>query len=183
MFDFEELNEKTREKMLQEFEAKEGGNPFRSPRLSPFGVQEFPSIMREVINSGNEQTLLDRLNRPEYWNPTELYTRAGVTRIRRLNYTNAVSTFAVTEFNTWYVRGFARRLLDEGVTTCEVYRAASANEPREECREHEGARYPVQEIYNGHRARYWPTDEKPSAFSIPVGVHCHHIIRRVRTVE
>ena len=165
--------------MLQEFKAEEGGNPFRSPRLSPFGVQEFPSIMREVIKNGNEQTLLDRLNRPEYWNPTEKYQSKGVTLQRKLNYSNAARTFALTEFNTWYVRGLCRRLLEEEVDLCQVYRAESAQVPRSECLAHEGMRYSVQQIYDGHRAHYWPEPGDKTSLSIPVGPLCHHSIRRI----
>ena len=183
MFNFEELNEETRAKMLQEFDTEEAGSPFRSPRLSPLGVQEFPCIMREAIRNGNEQTLYDNLNGSRHWNETEPYVRNGVTRFRRLNYSYAAKTFAVTEFNTWYVRGLCRRLLDDGVDICQVYRAESAQLPRPECHAHNGRRYSVQNIYDGHRAHYWPEPGDNTILSIPVGPLCHHSIRRITDGE
>ena len=180
MYLFEELNEDTRRAMLQEFEAEEDrGDPYRSPRLSAAGRVAFPDITRDAISNGDENSLAMGLARQDYWNPTETYTRSGNTHTRQVNYANAAKTLAVTEFNTWYVRGLARRLLDEGVSTCEVYRAELAWEPRTECLQHEGATYSVQEIYDGHRARYWPGPGNPDALSIPVGPNCHHTIRRV----
>ena len=179
MFNFEELNEETRATMLKEFEVEEAGCPFRSPRLSLLGIQEFPYIMREAIRNGNEQTLFDNLNDPKYWNETEPYQRSGVTRVRKLNYGNAARTFAITEFNTWYVRGLCHRLLDEGIYVCQVYRAESAQVPRTECLAHEGKCYSVQDIYDGHRAHYWPEPGDNTKLSIPVGAMCHHSIRRV----
>ena len=139
MFVFEELYKQTRARMLEEFEAEEAGTPFRSPRLSPLGRQAFPDIMREVIKNGNDETLLNNLNHPSFWNEMEPYQRKGQAHFRRVNYTNAARTFALTEFNTWYVRRLCRRLLDEGVNLCQVYRAELAQVPRSECLVHEGS--------------------------------------------
>ena len=71
-------------------------------------------------------------------------------------------------------------LIDEGEEYCQVYRSAPAWESRAECLQHDGKIYSVQEIYNGHRARYWPSPSNPTALSIPVGINCHHSIRLVR---
>jgi hypothetical protein len=90
----------------------------------------------------------------------------------------AAERLAVTEFNTWYVRGLAKRLLDEGVTQCQVYRAALPKWEPADCTKHEGQAYPVKDVYDGHRAKYWPEPRNPNAFSIPAGPSCHHTIRR-----
>lgn len=181
MFNFEQLDDITRQYMLSEFRAEEvSGNPYRSTRLSPAGLLAFPKLMVEAILRGNEETLAQALSNPQHWKPTEPYTRSGVTRQRRINPIKAAEFLARTEFNTWYVRGLARRLLDEGEQYCQVYRAAPAWEPRAECLQHDGKIYSVQEIYDGHRARYWPPPGNPTALSIPVGTNCHHSIRRVR---
>ena len=182
MYQFEELDDKTRKAMLQEFDAEEDRpDPYRSPRLSPAGRAGFSSVVREALSSGNETSLAAGLARQEYWNPVETYVRSGTSRSRRVNFESAAKMLAITEFNAWYVRGLARRLLNEGVGVCEVYRAESAREPRGECLEHEGQTHSVQEIYDGHRARYWPSPGNPSALSIPVGPNCHHTIRRLPT--
>jgi hypothetical protein len=84
----------------------------------------------------------------------------------------------LTEFNTWYVRGFATRLLSEGVSTCEVYRAAQPKWEVAGCTAHEGKTFLVQEVYDGHRATYWPEPGNPAALTIPFGYGCHHTIGR-----
>lgn len=180
MFNFEELDEVTRQYMLKEFQAEEkSGNPYRSSRLSPAGLLAFPKAMTEAILRGDEEILAQALSNPEYWNSTEPYTRSGVTRQRKINPKKAAEFLARTEFNTWYVRGLARKLLDEGEELCQVYRAAPAWQPRAECLQHDGQVYRLQEIYDGHRAQYWPHSD-PTALSIPVGTNCHHSVRRVR---
>ena len=55
-----------------------------------------------------------------------------------------------------YTRGFARRLKEEGEEYCEIYRADKAIQPRCECTKLEGTIQPVQKIYGGHRAKYFP---------------------------
>jgi hypothetical protein len=71
---FEELDDITRRYMLTEFEAEESGDhPYRGKRLSALGRKEFPGLMRQAILSGNEQTIINALLNPSYWNPTESY--------------------------------------------------------------------------------------------------------------
>jgi len=181
MYRFEELDEITRKWMLEEFLNEERSeNPYRSPRLSPLGLKVFPMEMEKAIREGNEETLARALSNPAYWKSSETYRRGGKEYIRRINPTKAAEFLAYTEFNTWYVRGFARRLIEEGEEYCQVYRAAPAWQPRDECLKHEDQIYEVIKVYEGHRARYWPPPGNPNAFSIPVGTNCHHSIRRVR---
>ncbi len=172
-FNYEELDPATRHWMLEEFRREEDTNPYRSSRLSAEGLAAFPTAMEETIRSGNEQTLFEALREPRYWLKMESSKRGD-----RKVPVNAPESFSITEFNTWYVRGLARRLLEEGVEHCQVYRAAPAWEPRAECVQHDGQVYPVGIIYDGHRARYWPPPGNPSILSIPVGPNCHHTIRR-----
>lgn len=165
--------------MLQECETEMAAeNHFQSSVLTAEGLAAYPDILRRAIIKGNEVTFGEELTRQDYWMQQQTYNTRNGPRRRRVNYTDAARRLAVTEFNTWYVRGLARRLIDEGITECEVYRAEIAREPRGECQVHEGAHYSVQEIYDGHRARYWPQPGNPEALSIPVGPNCHHTIRR-----
>ncbi len=178
--EFDELDDVTRRYMLKEFEEEEsGGNPYRSPNLNAQGLAAFPDAMRSAIQQGNEETLTAALNDPSLWNETEPWTREGVPqKPRRINVRQQSERLALTEFNTWYVRGLCRRLLDEGVTECQVYRGERPKWEPAECAEHEGIVLTVQEVYDGHRARYWPT-ENPAAVSVPFGPNCHHTIRRI----
>ncbi|MBE3048495.1 hypothetical protein IMZ48_39540 [Candidatus Bathyarchaeota archaeon] len=177
---YEELDEKTRGYMLSEFEKEEAsGNPYRSKALSVQGLSAFPNLMREAIRSGNEDTLFLALNRAEYWILNEQYTREGITRTRQRNIPQAAKRLSVTEFSTWYIRGFAKRLLEEGYEKCQVYRGELPKWEPGECSVHEGQTVLVQDIYNNHRVRYWPEPGRTDAFSIPFGPGCHHLIRRI----
>ena len=177
---YEELDDQTREYMLSEFEKEQtGGNPYRSKALSPQGLALFPEFMRDAIKSGNEVSLAGALDRAELWELEEEYTRQGITRTRKRNVRQATTRLALTEFSTWYVRGLAKRLLDDGVEKCQVYRGEQPKWEPGECAEHEGRILSVQDIYDSHRARYWPEPGDSMAFSIPFGPGCHHVIRRV----
>ena len=154
-------------------------NPYFGKNLSAAGRAAFPELMRAAINRGNEETLGAALNRPGFWNAKEPYERNGVLRERRINVRQASERLALTEFNTWYVRALGRRLMDEGEEHCQAYRAAQPQWESAECAAHENQVFAVREIYEGHRARYWPV-VNASAVSIPFGPSCHHTIRRIR---
>ena len=177
---YEELDEETRKSMLSEFEREQANtNHYESKALSSYGLTVFPNLMRIAIRSGNEETLNMALDQAGMWLPEEEYTRNGITRLRRRNINQSAIRLAVTEFSTWYVRGFAARLLAEGVMNCRVYRAEQPKWEPGECSEHEGLIVSVQMIHDNHRVRYWPEPGDSSAFSIPFGPGCHHVIRRV----
>src|SRR2546423_1007300 len=100
---YEDLDNKTREYMLAEFEKEEsGGRPYCSKALSSLGLSVYPDMMREAIKFGNEETLRHALEEESYWDPTEEYTRDGVTRTRRRNISQSAQRLALTEFSTWY---------------------------------------------------------------------------------
>ncbi len=134
--------------------------------------------MRVAIAEGNEQTLSAAMRQPGYWQPMETYVLKGVTRERNVNVAQATERLCLTEFNTWYVRGLAARLLEEKVTHCQAYRADTPKWEPGECSAHEGQVYTVQQIYDGHRRRYWPEPGDTTVDSIPFGPGCHHTIRR-----
>jgi hypothetical protein len=181
MFSFEELDDMTRRSMLEEFRAEQASSsppPFRPANLTPEGGAVFAEIMQRALLGGDEQTLAYELAQPSYWNTVTMAMRKGKLVPVHHKVSDLARTLADNEFNTWYVRGLSRRLMDEGVEECEVYRAGPAYQRRVECTDLEGRRFSVREIYAGHRAKYHPVDN-PSAFSIPVGVNCHHSIRRI----
>jgi hypothetical protein len=178
---FEELDEKTRAYMLSEFEAEEAnGNPYRSERLTAAGLAAFPDIMRQAIKTGSVESMLHALQNQQYWNQTETYVRDGITRTKKINQQQAAEQLSLSEFNTWYVRGLTKRLLDEGVQSCQAYRGAQPKWEPGDCVAHEGQIYSVEVIYSGHRAKYWPKPGNLDAISIPFGPGCHHTIRRMK---
>lgn len=169
---FKELDATTREYMLTAFEEEESGTPYRSAILSPAGLSVFPGLMREAIKSGDETTLAAALDHGAYWLAEDA---AG----KSVNVHHRSAQLALTEFNTWYVAGLARRLKDEGEAECEVYRAENPKWEHASCSSHEGQRYAIDVVLAGHRADYWfkPTDQE--WISIPAGPGCHHTIQRI----
>lgn len=172
---YSELDPTTRKWMLIEFDHEEAsGNPYRSKWFSAEGRMVFPSEMRRAINEGNERTLAIALNNPSFWLSSYISSSG-----RRMTLPTGTSKMvAMNEFNEWYTHGFARRLIEEGVETCVIYRAEAAEVPRCECSALEGKIVTVRDVYDGHRARYHPEPGDPHAFSIPSGPNCHHSIRR-----
>jgi hypothetical protein len=178
MMNFEELNDGTRSWMLKEFQKEEGnGSPYRSKDMSEHGKSEFPKIMEKAIKTGNEVTLGQELPKASFWLSVSNRYRNGKWIRVTINPRAWAERLALTEFNTWYVRGLSRKLIEEGVEHCEVYRAEPTWDPRPECQDHDRKQFKVLDIYNGHRARYWPTANS-MALSVPIGPNCHHTIRR-----
>lgn len=177
---FEELDEKTRQYIREEFEREQkSDNPYISLRLSPDGKRLFPKLMRDAIYSGDEETFKRELCKKQYFNDTEQYERNGERKERKINYEQASEQLAFSEFNTWYVRGLTKKLIDEGIKKCQIYRLKQPKWEPAECSIHEGQIVDVEIIYNGHRSKYWPI-KNDSAFSIPAQPGCHHSIKRVK---
>src|SRR5579859_764775 len=146
-----------------------------------------PSLWQRVVPSswqatalalGSDDSLIASLTPIHLWNLEERWVLKGVARSRRINVPQKASGLGLTEFNTWYVRGLTRRLLEEGVTLCQVYRGANPKWESAECSDHEGQIYAVDLVYRGHRLSYWPEPGDPTAVSIPFGTGCHHTVRR-----
>ena len=162
MFGFEELNDKTRSYMLSEFEKEEqSGDPYRSKRLSLECLIEFPDLMRKAITTGDECSLTAGLLFNSYW----LEHIPG-----------QVGMLAITEFNTWYVRGLTKLLMDEGILDCQVYNAC----PELSCAHYyEDHVFTVTDVYTGHRRCYHGPNRSHIALSIPEHPNCGYSVRRV----
>lgn len=179
---YEELTPRVRVMMLAEFyDEQSRPKPYRPKILTVVGDSLFCTIMEEHLSKGDDVGLHIALSPPRYWvergtrntknGPVSYFLSADVR----------AKTFAITDFNTWYVRGLCKVLLEEGVTDCELYRAEDAYMPRGECSFLEGRTLSVLQFYQGHRARYHPDDTKnPSTLSVPFGPNCHHSIRRIK---
>lgn len=174
--EFSELNSRTRDFMLREFDAEQaGGLPYEPRVLSAHGLNEWPGLMREAINRGNDETLTAALrSESALLNSHETWAKG----VRVVNHFQASERLAMGEFNTAYVRGLTALLLEEGVDQVEVYRAAPPKWQSADCAAHEGVSVSAQKVYDGHRSRYWPVEDS-SAFSIPFHAGCHHSVRRL----
>ncbi len=172
---FEDLDQTTRDFMLREFDREQqSGNPYQSTVLSQQGLLAFSAAMRDAVAHHNEVWLMQQMSVDAYWEQNQ----GGGAAV---NPAQAAERLSLTEFNTWYTTGFAARLLSEGETQCQAYRASPPHiSISPSCTQHEGQIFPVQDVYDGHRAKYWPTVNR-NAFSIPFGPSCHHTIRRIKS--
>ena len=182
---FEELTPVVRALMISEFRAEQTSKicaPYRPKVLTALGESVFCSIMEEHLGNGSEASLALALSPSPYWVERGVRnTKNGPVPYFMPGHQRA-KVFALTDFNSWYVRALCKQMMDEEVELCEVYRAQPAYEPRGECALLEGRKLQVRELYNGHRARYYPESvANPAALSIPTGPNCHHSIRRIRT--
>jgi hypothetical protein len=125
------LDERTRALMLEEVEYDLGRNQlYISPYLSGQGIHDYPMLLREAIQHGDESTLAESLGQ---------YRRIGRTYHRRLpegGYTivtiphNAPETVAEGEFNRYYIRALCRRAIEDGIDELIAYRARPVTSPR-----------------------------------------------------
>jgi DNA repair photolyase len=129
----ENLNTRTRELMLEELEYDIAHNKLHiSPILSGQGQRDYPNLLREAIESGNEQTLAEglraqrRITRSQpRRKPKGGYTIATVPNI-------APDTLAESEFNRYYIRAVCRRAIEDGIKEVVVYRAKPVRAARPE---------------------------------------------------
>lgn len=130
-FNFGNLDEQTRRFMLEEVQRDVAGNSlYVSPRLSPQGVADYPSLLRQAATSGDETTLAatlrgsGRMNRTlERRKPSGGFTTVAMP-------VNAPETLAEGEFNRFYVRGLCARALSMGIQELVIYRAKDVTNPR-----------------------------------------------------
>ena len=61
------------------------------------------------------------LSKDSFWKSSiDRRTKSGRTTSVRVSPQNAANRLALTEFNTWYIHGFARRLMEEGEEKCQA---------------------------------------------------------------
>ena len=166
MFNFVDLDDRVRECMLKEFTLEQqSGDPYLSKRLSSEGLLAFPDLMSKAITEGDEESLLLDLTVESFWLEAVL---------------EHVSMLAYTEFNTWYVRGFTRMLLEEGVSDCLIYDASPELSLESKCNHYlENQTVEVKEVYLGHRRRYHGPNRSYVALSIPEHPNCGLSVCRV----
>lgn len=154
MFQFEELDEDTRRWMREEFERDmAAGTLYLSTRFSPTGQAAYPALLRAAIEGGNERTLTEALSLPQFWKSHEQRVRQGKASLARVNPGNAARVMAEGEFNVFYMRGLCRKLLEQGQTTVEAYRARAAENPRTGERVNPGDILPCQDVLDDLRSR------------------------------
>jgi hypothetical protein len=160
------LDERTRQLMLEEVDYDIEHNQLHiSPLLSGQGQQDYVNLLREAIQSGNDETLSEGLR------ARRRITRALPRRKPKGGFSiaaapnNAAEMLAESEFNRFYIRALARRAIEEGINDLVVYRAKPVQNPRPQSEALVEATLPPQELLDDLRAH---TDEPPE-LGVPSG--------------
>ena len=164
---FENLDERTRQLMLDEMEYDLSHNQLHiSPFLSGQGQWDYADLLRNAIQKGNDETLGHDLQ------ARRRIVRALPRRTPRGGYVitatvdNAAEVLAESEFNRYYIRGLARRAIEDGISELVVYRAKPARNPRPESEARLEMSLSPRELLADLRSH--PGDELP-ALGVPAG--------------
>jgi len=131
-FQFENLDNTTRQFMLQEVELDiASGNLYMSKRFNSVGSTVYPDLLREAARGQNEAWLTTQLQqRGCMKSQEERQTKKGISYVQVP--VTAAETLAEGEFNRFYIRGVSARAVAEGKTEVEIYRAKAVSQPRAE---------------------------------------------------
>jgi hypothetical protein len=165
---FENLDDRTRQLMLDEMEYDIEHNQLHiSPFLSGQGQRDYPNLLREAMQGGNDETLAESLREHRRILKTlpRRQPKAGGYSIAATP-ENAAQVLAESEFNRYYIRALARRAIEDGISELVIYRAKPARNPRPESQARVETTLSPQELLEDLRAH--PGDEPPT-LGVPSG--------------
>ncbi len=147
MFDFVNLDEKTRSYMLRAIEeAEHNGQIDYSPRLNAAGKEQWLGLLEQAAREHDEHWLAYELEARRLIKGFEVSERpVGSYSIKHVPHT-AAQTMAEGQFNRFYMLGLCRRAKDEGISQLQVYRAKESGKPRPESQALIGLRLPVEVV-------------------------------------
>ena len=163
----ENLDDRTRQLMLDEVDYDVSHNQLHiSPFLSGQGQRDYVNLLREAIQNGTDESLAQNLRTRRRIlrtlprrQPKGGYSIAATPQ-------NAAEVLAESEFNRYYIRGLARRAIEDGIDELVVYRAKPARNPRPESESRVETTFSPEELLQDLRAH--PGDEPP-ALGVPSG--------------
>jgi len=164
---FENLDDRTRQLMLDEMDYDIANNQLHiSPFLSGQGQRDYTNLLREALQSGTDETLMQSLQEHRRIlrtlprrNPNGGYSIAATAE-------NAAQVLAESEFNRYYIRALALRALEDGISELVIYRAKPLTNPRPESEARIETSLPPQELLEDLRSH--PGDERPT-LGVPSG--------------
>ncbi len=165
---FENLDDRTRQLMLDEMEYDISHNQLHiSPFLSGQGQRDYANLLREAMQSGNDETLADslRAHRRILKTLPRRNPKAGGYLIAATP-ENAAQVLAESEFNRYYIRALARRAIEDGISELVIYRAKPVSNPRPESEARIETALSPEELLEDLRAH--PGDEPPT-LGVPSG--------------
>lgn len=163
----ENLDDRTRQLMMDEMEYDVAHNQLHiSPFLSGQGQRDYANLLREAIQSGNDETLAERLR--EHRRILRTLPRRNPKGGYSISTTpeNAAQVLAESEFNRYYIRALARRAIEDGISELVIYRAKPVANPRPESEARIETTLAPQELLDDLRSH--PGDEPPT-LGVPSG--------------
>jgi hypothetical protein len=129
-----DLDETTRQHMLTELEHDlQTNNLYFGKFLSDAGKKQYPTLLRDAIENGTDDSLAAALDAPGmFLSHHQRKTKSGVTTAK-VPYT-ANKTLDEGEFNRFYLRGLCARAMATN-QKIEIYRARASSQPRSESEE------------------------------------------------
>jgi hypothetical protein len=153
MFNYENLDEKTRRFMLRELDMDLSSQTlYMSPRLTDRGRRDYPSLISEAITRYNDVWLAGRLRSQKLIKTYEQRRKpngSGYIRVRVPR--SAADMLAEGEFNRFFIRGLCARAMEEGVDEVQVYRGKVVSNARPESESLIGTRKKAEILLNDLR--------------------------------
>lgn len=126
-FTFLNLDEETRELMLDEINSDIGNDKlYSSNRLNKNGKENYTHNLLESVKNGNEETFTSLLTQDNF-NETEL-----VKEKSKKIPSNAASLLCQSEFNRYYIRAICLRAINQNQDEIEIYRGRESSWARPE---------------------------------------------------
>ena len=164
---FENLDNRTRQLMLTEMEYDVANNQLHiSPFLSGQGQRDYANLLREAIESGNDETLAQNLRTHRRLIKTLPRRKPKGGYAIAATPENAAEVLSESEFNRYYIRALARRAIEDGISELVIYRAKQVNSPRPESEALVETTISPQDLLADLRSH--PGDEPPS-LGVPSG--------------
>lgn len=164
---FENLDDRTRQLMLAEMEHDVSNNQLHiSPFLSGQGQRDYANLLREAIESGNDETLEQELRTHRRLIKTLPRRKPKGGYAIAATPENAAEVLSESEFNRYYIRALALRAIEDGIAELVVYRAKQVNSPRPESEALVETTISPEDLLEDLRTH--PGDEPPS-LGVPSG--------------
>jgi len=142
---YENLDPTTRRHVLAELDHDLASGDFHaSERLRPTAIAEYQRYLHEAIRYYDDRWLEEHAS-DLLVDFEHRRTRSGGQTTAKLP-DMAARMLAEGDFNRYYMRGLARRAIEEGRQIVEVYRARLSMAPRTESAQLEGTRLPPQDV-------------------------------------
>jgi hypothetical protein len=149
---YENLDPTTRRHTLAELDQDLASGDFHvSERLRPTAIAEYQRLLRDAVRYYDDRWLEEHAS-DLLVDFEHRRTRSGGQTTAKLP-EMATRMLAEGDFNRYYMRGVARRAIEEGRQVVEAYRARFSLEPRVESAELEGRRLSATDVLNHLRGQ------------------------------